>query len=260
MIKIGGNLITDDSVHKLYRSGSSEWQIVDMMAGNDGVYSFPSMDSLQFEIKSRKEVVNASEKLYNSFFSFKIFKDSICNTQYWDRAQEGGFLLKRDANPHEAIRDIHKNSKLYGTECATAIVIVFYLALVEVLPAELFDRLFANIYLMDWKYLDQDLGVRTYRGVKNALPGDCLYFKNPDVNPDTPEWQGENAIKLLNDYYYGHGIGIKKSEGIIRDLNRNRRYGSETSAYLMDQIVKPDYRYLADRYQSHMRGRSSQGM
>ena len=245
MIQVERNLITDDSIQRLYPAGSTKWQIAKKMAESDAVYSYSSMKSLEFELDSRKEIVNASEKLNNSFFTFRLFKDSMCNTNYWTRTQEGGFRLNENANPHEAIRDIYKNSKLYGTECATAIVIVFYLGLVEVLPLELFDRLFSNIYLMDWMYLDKDLGVRTYRGVKNALPGDCLYFKNPDVNPDTPEWQGENAIMLLNEYYYGHGIGIKKSNEIIRDLNRNRAYGSETSAYLMDQIVKPDFKYLA---------------
>ncbi|MDD4297356.1 MAG: protein-glutamine gamma-glutamyltransferase [Ruminiclostridium sp.] len=251
MIQVERNLITDDSIQRLYSAGSTKWQIAKKMAESDAVYSYSSMKSLEFELDSRKEIVNASEKLYNSFFTFRLFKDSMCNTNYWTRTQEGGFRLKGDANPHEAIRDIYKNSKLYGTECATAIVIVFYLGLIEVLPPELFDRLFSNIYLMDWMYLDKDLGVRTYKGVKNALPGDCLYFKNPDVNPDTPEWQGENAIMLLNEYYYGHGIGIKKSNEIIRDLNRNRAYGSETSAYLMDQIVKPDFNYLAALNQTY---------
>ena len=126
------------------------------------------------------------------------------------------------------------------------IVIVYYLGLVEVLPEKLFDELFADIYLMDWKYLDKDLGVHTYRGVRDSLPGDCLYFKNPDVNPDTPEWQGENVIQLFDGYYYGHGIGIKSAEGIIRELNRNRRPNAQ-KAYLMDQIVKPDFKYLARR-------------
>jgi len=167
-----------------------------MMTENEAVYLYPSMKYLEFELDARKELVNASEKLNNSFFTFRLFKDSICNTKYWDRTQEGGFRLKKEVKPHEAVRDIYKNSRLYGTECATAIVIVFYLGLVEVMPAELFDNLFSDIYLMDWMYLDKDLGVLTYRNVKSALPGDCLYFKNPDVNPDTPEWQGENAIML----------------------------------------------------------------
>ncbi len=251
MIQIDRNLITDDSVIRQYQTGSTKRQIADMMHNSDAVYTYASVKMLDFELSARREIVNASERLNNSFFTFKLFKDSTCNPAYWDRTQEGGFRLKKQANPHEAIRDILRNSRMYGTECATAIVIVFYLGLVEVMPPELFDRLFGDMYLMDWKYLDVDLGVRTYRGVKNSLPGDCLYFKNPDVNPDTPEWQGENAIELLNGYYYGHGIGIKTAESMIRELNRNRVHGSQNSAYLMDQIVKPDFRYLGNKYNEY---------
>ena len=54
------------------------------------------------------------------------------------------------------------------------------------------------------------------------LPGDCRYFNNPDVDPLTPEWQGENAIDLSGGMYYGHGIGIKTADKIIEILNHNR--------------------------------------
>ena len=68
---------------------------------------------------------------------------------------------------------------------------------------------------MNWKYLDKDLGVRSSNN-KRSLPGDCLYIANPDVDPATPEWQGENVIQLINGRYYGHGIGIRTIEGFIR--------------------------------------------
>lgn len=122
MIQVERNLITDDSIQRLYPAGSTKWQITKKMAESDAVYSYSSMKSFEFELDSRKEIVNASEKLNNSFFTFRLFKDSMCNTNYWTRTQEGGFRLNENANPHEAIRDIYKNSKLYGTECATAIV------------------------------------------------------------------------------------------------------------------------------------------
>ncbi len=256
MLVIDGNKIMNGDSFGYGRSDLIERVILDKMLSADTVFSYSSEPILHFELALRKEIVNASERLNNSFFTFRLFKNAICNSKYWDKTDEGGFRLKKQANPHEAVRDIRKNSRMYGTECATAIVMVYYLALVEVLPEELFDLLFSDIYLMDWKYLDKDLGVGTYRGVKDSLPGDCLYFKNPDVNPDTPEWQGENVIQLIDGYYYGHGIGIKTANGIIRELNRNRRYGSETSAYLMDLIVKPDFRYLGRRREEFLRGRS----
>lgn len=251
MIRLDGNMITNEWLAQNYQTGGMLWQIAGKMLSAGTVFTYQSKQALDFELTCRREIVNASERLNNSFFRFLLFVNSECNPEYWDRTQEGGFRLKKRAIPHEAVRDILKNSRKYGTECATAIVIVFYLALVEVLPVELFDRLFSDIYLMDWKYLDADLGVRVHRGVKDSLPGDCLYFKNPDVNPDTPEWQGENVIQLMNGYYYGHGIGVKTAERIIRELNRNRVRGSETSAYLMDQIVKPDFKYLAAKTEAY---------
>ncbi len=250
MLIIDGKKIMSGQDFGYGRGDTIERAILEKMLSAETVFSYPSEALLHFELNLRKELVNASERLNNSFFTFRLFKDAICNTQYWDKTEEGGFRLKKTANPHEAVLDITKNSRRYGTECATAIVMVFYLAIVEALPAELFDMLFSDIYLMDWKYLDKDLGVGTHQGVEDSLPGDCLYFKNPDVNPDTPEWQGENVIQLLDGYYYGHGIGVKTAAGIIRDLNRNRSYGSETSAYLMDLIVKPDFQYLGRKYEA----------
>jgi protein-glutamine gamma-glutamyltransferase len=249
MLIINGNKITEGSVPGYDQLDKIERIIADRMISVQTVFTYPTAQIFHFELAARKEIVNASEDLNNSFFSFRLFRDAICNPRYWDITEEGGFRLKRTAVPHEAVADILKNSRQYGTECATAIVIVYYLALVKVLPSALFDTLFSDIYLMDWKYLDKDLGVGTYRGVKDSLLGDCLYFINPDVNPDTPEWQGENVIQLPDGYYYGHGIGIKTANGIIRDLNRNRRRGSETSAYLKDMIVKPDFKYLGQRYE-----------
>ncbi len=245
MIRINGITMTPTVLSRTVQPAGMKWQVAEKMINSDSIYTYPVFDMLDFELNTRIEIINAAEKLNNSFFTFRLFKDSICNPVYWNRTEEGGFRLKTEAKPHEAIRDIYKNSRLYGTECATAIVMVFYLALVQVIPAGLFDALFADIYLMDWKYLDKDLGVRTYFGIQNALPGDCLYFINPDVNPDTPEWQGENVIQLLNGYYYGHGIGITTADKIIRELNRNRIKDSQKPAYLLDQIVKPDFKYLA---------------
>lgn len=257
MISIERSMVSEDWLKAKFPTDEIKFQIASKMLSFERVFTFENEYIFDFEIAARKELVNASQRLHNSFFSFKLFKDSICNEKYWDRTLEGGFRLKKDANPHEAVRDILKNSRMYGTECSTAIVIVFYLALVEVLPPELFDKLFSDIYLMNWKYLDVDLGVRTYVGVKYALPGDCLYFKNPDVNPDTPEWQGENVIVLLNGYYYGHGIGINKAEFIIRALNRNRINNPQNSAYLTDQIVKLGFNYLGTSKMNFEQGRNT---
>ncbi len=247
MIRINGETIQEESLAGRYSDDSVRMVILRKMFASEKVYSFSSIKALEFELDLRTAIVHASERLNNSYFAFAVFKKSRCNPEFWERTSEGGFKLKPHASPFQAIQDIYKNSRLYATECATAIVIVFYLALTEIFPEELFNRLFADIYLMNWKYLDKDLGIRSLTNV-DSLPGDCLYFDNPDVNPDTPEWQGENVIQLINGKYYGHGIGIRTAEGIIRALNQNRKTGATQSAFLTDAVVRPNYKYLYDQY------------
>ncbi len=252
MIRIGGQMISVESMAGRYSNDSVKRLILNRLFSCDRFYDFSSIRAVEFEINVRAAIVHAAEKLYDSYFSFAVFKKSRCNPIFWERTEVGGFRIKPGVSPYLGIKDILKNSILYATECATAIVIVFYLALTEILPEELFNELFANLYLMDWKYLDKDLGVRTNRNI-DALPGDCQYFKNPDVNPDTPQWQGENVIKLINGKYYGHGIGIRTAEGIIRALNQQRRPQATESAFLTDDAIMPDYKYLFKRYESTQR-------
>jgi protein-glutamine gamma-glutamyltransferase len=183
-------------------------------------------------------VVKAARELHKAGISFRTFRSSICNEKYWNRTNEGGFLLREDAKPSEAIKDIYNNGHKYGTECATAIVIVFYRAAAYALSEEQFNNRFSSIYLMNWRRVDRDLKLRYYEQVPQYLPGDCRYFKNPEVNPLTPQWQGENVIDLGDGTYYGHGIGITNAEGIINALNSNRRSGATKSAYLHDSVTR----------------------
>ena len=145
--------------------------------------------------------------------------------------------------------DIYVNGGQYATECATAILIVYYRALLEVFGTERFNVLFPHIYLMNWTRLDPLLReAGTPRMAVDQLPGDRGYFRNPDVDPETPEWQGENVIILPDDLYYGHGIGVTRAGGIIRGLNAHRREGSTQSAYLMEEVGRPDFKRLAGLY------------
>jgi protein-glutamine gamma-glutamyltransferase len=253
MIRIGGQTIREESMSDRYSDDNIKRMILLRMFSSESAYDFASIKALEFEIEVRAAIVRAAEKLNDSYFSFAVFKRSKCNTDFWNRTEEGGFKIKPGVSPYLGIKDILQHSRLYATECATAIVIVFYLGLAEILPEELFNELFSDLYLMDWKYLDKDLGVRTYRNIKDSLPGDCLYFANPDFNPDTPEWQGENVIRLIDGKYYGHGIGIRTAEGIIRALNRTRKPDATESAFLTDTVVKPNYKYLFERYASAQR-------
>lgn len=250
MIKIANNLIDPNTLTSKYMPNSVESKIVGIMASSRRVYYYDSQNQLDFELKLRKSTINASRDLNKSNMSFRIFTKSKCNPDFWNRTNEGGFELKEGVKPSDAIKDIYIHSSKYGTECATAMVILYYKALVDVLQEGLFNRLFPNIYLMNWMHLDRDLGL-SHVYTEDYLPGDGRYFKNPDVNPATPEWQGENVILLENGLYYGHGLGIAPGEKIIAELNKKRISGSTKSAYLMEQVKRLDFKGLSNKYYSY---------
>ncbi|WIF95641.1 protein-glutamine gamma-glutamyltransferase [Caminicella sporogenes] len=248
MIQIKGSIINNDNLKKQYNPNSIERKIIDILISSKIIYKYTSLKQLNFEIDLRKNIINSAKKLYNSRFSFETFRKSKCNNKYWKRTHEGGFLLKDDATPSDAINDIFINGSKYATECATAIVIIFYKAVLNIYPKKLYNKMFKNIHLMNWHYIDKDLGVKYYEDEVDYLPGDCRYFKNPDVDPMTPEWQGENVIDLGDGTYYGHGIGIETADKIINILNSQREENATQSAYLIDSATRPNFKYLAKKY------------
>ncbi len=248
MIRINGTIIDPNTISNQYAPNSVERKIVNILAASGTVYSYDSQNQLNFELNLRKSLVNASKDLSRSRMEFRVFRKSKCNPDYWIRTGEGGFSLRNGVKPSDAIKDIYIHSSRYGTECSTAMVIVYYKALVDILPEPLFNRLFPNIYLMNWQHLDYDLGIVDYMRVSDYLPGDCRYFRNPDVDPMNPEWQGENAFLLDNGLYYGHGVGITTGDRIIEALNKKRKKGSQVSAYLLPSVKRPNFKYLASKY------------
>ncbi|WP_416175822.1 protein-glutamine gamma-glutamyltransferase [Clostridium sp.] len=244
MIRIDGNKVNINSILNLYNIKSIERNILEILYKSSENYTYSSEEDLRFELFFRKNTVQASLDLYKSNFNFKIFRKSKCNTMFWERTKQGGFLLKSDALPSNAINDIYKNGELYGTECATAIVIVYYKACLDSLGEKTFNDTFPKIYLMNWHYVDENLGLDTTDYVEDLIPGDCRYFKNPDVNPMTPQWQGENVIFMGNGLFYGHGIGIKTGDEIISKLNSVRIAGANESAYLLDSATRPNFKRL----------------
>ena len=250
MIKILDALTQLDTIIKKYPLESIEGKILNILSKSTTTYSYASVDQLKFELNLRNNITKEANNLHKSRFSFKVFRKSKCNSDFWHRTDEGGFQLEHGVSPADAIKDIYTHSSEYGTECATAIVIVFYKALLDSFSEELFNKLFSEIYLMNWQHLDNDLGISGDDNIKDFLPGDCRYFKNPDVDPLTPEWQGENVYDLGNGSYYGHGIGIGTSEHIINELNKNRIEDSKISAYLLEFASRPNYKYLAAKNES----------
>lgn len=245
MIKISGKQLDPKTLDGTYPQMSLEHSILETISSSEENYDYDSLDELQFELDLRKATLNAARELDRSGMDFAIFRKSKCNSDYWSRTDEGGFMLKDDVKPSDAIRDIYKNGSQYATECATAILIVFYKAILDAFPKLLFDQVFSSIQLMNWHHVDtvlRDIGLMN--NVKDYLPGDRGYFINPDVSPEKPEWQGENVIMLDNGVFYGHGLGIHNQATIIKELNKNRIEGAQESAYLMKNVSRPDYRKL----------------
>lgn len=247
MIIISGNIVKVDTFINDYKVNNIERGIITRMDLSKERYEFNSVNQLQFELKLRDNIVIAAKKLNNGDMSFKTFRKSICNLDYWDRTEEGGFILKKGITPSDAIEDISINSSKYGTECATAMIIIYYQALLNIFSKKLFNELFPEIQLMNWHYLDNLLEDAGYMAKRNDyFPGDRRYFSNPDVDPVKPEWQGENVIDLSDGIYFGHGIGIGNADEIITALNEFRIEKAKTSSYLLDSAARLDFKKLSD--------------
>ncbi len=249
MVIISNNQIDAESFGREYPPNGIERTIINQLCSSNEKYYYDSLEQFRFELKLRNEIIKSSVDLNKSYFDFAVFRKTKCNEKYWKRTNEGGFILRNDVNPSDAIRDIYLNGNYYATECATAMVIVYYKALLNIYGDKLFNELFPKIHLMNWHYLDRLLKEVGYtRNEKDFLPGDRRYFANPDVSPITPEWQGENVIDLNNALYYGHGIGIQKADVIINELNNNRKPGSQVSAHLLQSAGRPNFKNLSDIY------------
>lgn len=248
MIYVSNTIFDTTQLLQSYSRNSVEQIVLSKMSDSAAAYRYDYEDQLKFELTLRREITVSAKELNRSGFGFAVFNKSECNTQYWNRENNGGFSLKEGVSPTKAISDIFKNGRKYRNECATAMIIVYYGALLSVFRDK-FDVTFPYIYLMNWHIIDPLLESTGFpKPVQDILLGDRCYFKNPDVDPETMWWQGENVIVLEDDLYYGHGIGIGTFDYFIKSLNENRKEGATRSAYLMDVAARPDFKLLADVY------------
>ncbi|MCL6458426.1 MAG: protein-glutamine gamma-glutamyltransferase [Gorillibacterium sp.] len=220
-----------------------ERMIYELKSASPVSYTYETPSSLLFELRLRANILESARLLSLSGALFATFAKSTCNPWYWTRTPKGAFVLRNNVQSSEGIRDIFRNGSLYAFECATAMVIVLYRAILETVGDGVFNERFSNLTLYDWNY-DRDLYLQRVDAKKGVFPGDIVYFENPDVAPQTPWWIGENTVKMDNRFYFGHGIGIVPSEQIIAALNRNRRPGSTISAFMSNIVVAPGYRAM----------------
>ncbi|WP_019419789.1 protein-glutamine gamma-glutamyltransferase [Paenibacillus sp. OSY-SE] len=238
-------IISDSDVEQVNKVTLSdvEREILQKKKASPVIYRYDSPEALEFELKMRSKIVKSATDLDASGVRFATFKGSQCNKRYWSRTKNGGFGLKSGVLPSDGINDIFQNGYLYAFECATAVVIILYKAVFDAIHKEAFNTYFTELFLWGWN-VDSNLRLISVNNKNEAYLGDILYFENPDHLPETPEWQGENTVMLANDQYYGHGIGIETSEGIISALNSKRKPGSMTSAYLSERVLHPDFQSL----------------
>lgn len=227
----------------MWPSGSVERMIIQRMIEDPAVYSYQSIGELSFEVNLRKNIIQSARAMNQSQVRFESFANSRCNPQYWQLTSNGGFILRPGVKPSDAIQDIYKNSSQYAFECATAMVIIYYHAVLNSMGEALFNHYFQNIYLYSW-HADSDLGLKPIH-IPHYLPGDVIYFENPDFDPQTPYWRGENTVVLGDGTYFGHGLGIKTVEQTIQTLNQARKPGSKQSAYLTNIVGRPSFKHLA---------------
>lgn len=243
MIIVDGKVINNNKKFN-YADSSIQNNVLNIMLKSNMQYIYSSFEELKFELDLKNAVVESARELNDSDVEFKTFYKSRCNEKFWIKNKDGGFSLKKNVNSYDAINDIFDKGSKYGTECATAMIIIYYRALTKLMAREVFSAIYTDIELMNWRNIDESLGVDYYDSVSDFMPGDCIYFKNPDVNSKTPEWQGENTINLGDGTYFGHGVGIMSGEKIIEKLNKYRKKHSSVSAYMLESVTCQGGKYL----------------
>ena len=240
MIRISGRPLQETGSLSLTRM---ERSIVKAKESSPVTYNYPSKEALVYEMQLRSKIVEAANDLNASYARFAPFRESFANPRYWTRTPNGGFRLRGNVQPADGIRDIFEHGEYYGFECSTAIMILFYKAVLEMIGDEEFNKYFRNLYLRDW-HASNYLPLVITEDKNEAYLGDGVYFENPDFDPQGPEWRGENAIVMGPNVYFGHGIGLKSAEEILADLNEKRKPFSTREAFQADLVVHPDFEFL----------------
>ncbi|MDM5211315.1 protein-glutamine gamma-glutamyltransferase [Peribacillus sp. NJ4] len=250
MIKINHKWLDVSQIQPGVASDTS-LEILQLLAEDSNVFEYRNFGYLNFDIQLRHRVIEAAISLDKSSPEFSTLDESASNEQYWRVSKDGTFTLQPGIPPHAALLDIFLNGRLYAFECGTAIVVTFLKAILDLIGPRNFDYLFSNVFLYNFRP-PSNMALDIHQGT-DYLPGDCVYFENPDHDLETPEWQGENAILLGNNLFYGHGIGITTAQGIIDELNSNRKPNATISAFLTTHIINLDSSFYSQFLENNPR-------
>lgn len=202
--------------------------------------------ALRDRVKIGAAMVGACEAMDANRHDFALIVDQTFSDAFWQPQGNGAFSLKPGVKPSDAVKDIFTNAGKYKFECATALVIVHYKAMLDLLGPKDFDVACANLKMGPWVYestlgsnwkISGNSSIEATAARKAELrAGDYTYFRNFDVSAQgaAAGWQGENVISLGGDKYYGHPFGISTGEHIVQYLNQHRNAGSTRSAAMLD--------------------------
>ncbi len=225
--------------------------------GADGKINVQSVGSvLRDRVKIGAAMVGACEDMDRVKHQFALIKDQTFNAALWQPMGNGAFSVKPGVKPSDAVKDMFTNPGLYKFECATALVIVHYKAMLDLLGPKDFDAVCANLKMGPWVYEStlQTNWKTSGDSQADAAParqaelraGDYTYFRNWDVS-DTARaagWQGENVIALGGGKFYGHPFGVSTEAHIVDYLNQQRNPGSTRSATMLDLQARLDSKLL----------------
>lgn len=204
-------------------------------------------EALRDRLKIGTALVSAAEEMAGAKHDFAIVESQNFNSPLWKPMGGGTFAVAENVRPSDAVRDIFQNPHSYKFECATAIMIVHYKAMLELLGPKDFDEACKNLKIGAWEREDtldanweQEGGsnlVATTESKKKVHAGDYTYFKNFDVSErgEHGGWAGENVIALGANangvqMFYAHPFGIVSGEEIVKHLNEYRKEGSQREA------------------------------
>jgi len=180
------------------------------------------------------------------------------NPKFWNNpgGEMATMTLKRGQSASAAIKDVFENPQQYQFECATALVLLRYKAIMELVGEKDFDRICKDLKVGPWdqeghaeaawkvegKAGDGSKIAMSAEDAKKVKPGDYTYFKNWSVSLSgyNGGWQGENVISLGGDKYYGHPFGITTGKEIVAYLNQHRQPNAKKEASLLDVRARLD--------------------
>jgi hypothetical protein len=187
-----------------------------MISPSETVYS---LDSLAFELKLRKAIVENIDIPKKACWKFQGIPQAFTKSQYWQPTADGfGITLSAEGlkAPKQAILDLTHDSSQSRFDCNTALQVIYLASIIDVLDGEVFDRNFRTIELnggtseMKAIWLVRKEGAPqqeiTKRPYPAYYPGDWMKIKCP--------WgvgahNGENVIYICPGYYYGFPGGTK---------------------------------------------------